>query len=248
VPICRNPELIRPLLLTDEPGTRSIANQVFERAGARARWVRVDDLDGPQAVLIRSGARFRNRRHYMYATNARAAAQVLAELPKHWKLTVAGSPLWLARVAGRFRKLERVRANYLYVLPPGGLKSVRLHRVGSLAPADARQIAPLWANGRQKNYIRWRITAGPSAAIRRSGRLVAWGATHADGSMAMLRVMEEYRGQGLARSITHVLARRVLAWGLQPFLHINRKNQASINLCEGMGFVRHGTYAWFGQR
>ena len=106
----------------------------------------------------------------------------------------------------------------------------REHRVESVHKKDATQIARLWANGRQLNYVRWRIGAGPSAAIRRNGSLVAWGMTHADGSMAMLRVLEEHRGQGLARAITYTLAKRVIAWGLRPFLAHQSGNNASVSL------------------
>jgi ribosomal protein S18 acetylase RimI-like enzyme len=248
MPICHDPDLVRPLLLTDEPGTRSIYNQVYGLAGARARWIRVDDLANPQAVIIRSGARFRNRRHYIYATSDRAAETLLAELPLHWKLMFAASPSRLVRVVRKFRKLGPVHLNYMYVLDPRNLVASREHRVESVLREDAPQIARLWANGRQLNYVRWRIGAGPSAAIRRHGSLVAWGMTHADGSMAMLRVVEEYRGLGFARAITYALAKRVIAWGLRPFLHIHRNNRASISLCESMGFTRHSTCAWFGQR
>jgi len=248
MPICHDPDLVRPLLMTDEPGTRSIYNFIYGLAGARARWIRVDDLANPQAVIIRSGARFRNRRHYIYATRDRAAETLLAELPGHWKLMFAGSPSRFAKVVRKFRKLDSVHLNYLYVLDPRNLVAFREHRVESVHTSDAPQIARFWANGRQMNYVRWRIGAGPSAAIRRHGSLVAWGMTHADGSMAMLRVMEEYRGLGFARAITYALARRVIAWGLRPFLHIHRNNRASISLCESMGFTRHSTYAWFGQQ
>jgi GNAT superfamily N-acetyltransferase len=248
MPICHDPALVRPLLLTDEPGTRSIYNLIHDRAGARARWVRVDDLADPQAIIIRSGARFRNRRHYIYAASNHAAENLLAEIPRDWKLMFAASPSRLARVVRKFRKFNFIHLNYLYVLEPENLVTYRSHRVESLRTEDAPRIARLWANGRQLNYVRWRISAGPSAAIRRNGSLIAWGATHADGSMAMLRVLEEYRGQGLARAITYVLARRVITWGLRPFLHIHRNNKASISLCESMGFTRHSLCAWFGQR
>jgi predicted GNAT family acetyltransferase len=244
MPLCRDPKQLLPLLQRDEPGTRSIRNLAFGRARAWARWVRVDDPANPRAVILRSGARYRSGRLYMYADNDSAARVVLAELRQLRHVVFAGTPRRLARLIREFRPLARVRTNYLYVLNPGRLVADRSHRVETLKPEDAATIAPLWANGRQKNYIRWRISVGPTCAIRRQGRLVAWGATHSDGSMAMLRVREEYRGQGMARAITYTMARRVMAWGLEPFLHINRNNAASIRLTESMGFERHGVYAW----
>ena len=78
----------------------------------------VDDLANPRAVIIRSGARYRSRRHYMYATSDRAAEALLAELPRNWKLMFAASPSRLVKVVRKFRKLDFVRLNYLYVLEP----------------------------------------------------------------------------------------------------------------------------------
>jgi len=247
MPLCRDPKLILPLLLNDESGTRSIRNLAFGRAGAWARWIRVDSLDDPRAVVLRSGARYRGGRLYMYADDDNAARSVLAELKPLRKVFFAGTPRRLARLIREFRQLSRVRTNYLYVLNPARLVEDRSHRVGTLRPEDAPVVARHWANGRQVHYVRWRISVGPTCAIRRKGELVAWGATHADGSMAMLRVLEEYRGLGMARAITCAMARRVMAWGLEPFLHINRNNWASIRLTESMGFERYGVYAWMSE-
>lgn len=54
MPLCRDPEVVRSLLLGDEPGTRSIYNIIFGTVGARASWIRVDDPSHPQAVVCRS--------------------------------------------------------------------------------------------------------------------------------------------------------------------------------------------------
>jgi GNAT superfamily N-acetyltransferase len=130
---------------------------------------------------------------------------------------------------------------------PGGLVIDRKHRVGRLRPGDAGLIAQYWPHGRNPDYIRWRIRSGPNCAIRRNGKLVACAITHADGSMGILHVLEEYRGLGMARSITTALAERCLKAGLKPFLYIVKRNKASINLTESMGFTRQGVYCWFGE-
>ena len=41
-------------------------------------------------------------------------------------------------------------------------------------------------------YIRWRIEHGPTAAIRRRGRLAAWALTHGDGSLGFLHVLDAH--------------------------------------------------------
>ena len=65
--------------------------------------------------------------------------------------------------------------------------------------------------------------------------------------MGILHVLDKYRGQGMARSITTALAKRCQKAGLRPFLYIVEKNNASINLTESMGFRRHVMAAWFGE-
>lgn len=247
MPICHDYELVRPLLLADEPATRSIYNLVFRIAGAAARWVRVDNLSQPKAVLCRSGAPYRSRFMYLYGTDSRAAQQLLAELPARWRFQFAATPLRFVRVARRVRKLNWVAPCYLYILNPEQLVHYRRHRIERLKPDDARQIVHFWPHGRSLNYVRWRIETGPTCAIRRNGRLVAWGLTHADGSMGMLHVLQEYRGQGMARSITTALAGAIIRQGRLPFLYILRRNRPSINLTESMGFQRAGSYCWFGE-
>jgi 8-oxo-dGTP diphosphatase len=118
--------------------------------------------------------------------------------------------------------------------------------VESVLSSDARFVASFWPYGRSPEYVRERIRALPSAAIRRNGRLVAWSLTHDDGSMGFLHVLDEWRGRGFARALTTALALRLLRLGLRPFLYIVQTNTPSIRLTESMGFTRAGSYGWFG--
>lgn len=269
MPICRDSKIVKPLLLTDEPGTRSIFNLVSGRAGGRAVWVRVDNPGNPQAVVCRSGALHRRQMLYLYAANTRAAERVLDEIPRRWRLEFAATPTRLVPAVRRAlrkrgRRLNWVSPCFLYVLDSeprteaGGTRRAerygfpslvidRSHRVGYLKPEDARLIVNYWPHGRNMDYIRWRIATGPTCAIRRDGKPAAWAITHADGAMGILHVLDEYRGQGMARSITTALAERCEKAGLRPFLYIVEKNKASIKLTESMGFRRHATVAWFGE-
>jgi GNAT superfamily N-acetyltransferase len=248
MPICRNPEVVRPLLLADEPGTRSIYNIIFGVTGARAAWIRVDDLDHPQAVVCRGAVRGRGMMLYLWATGPRAAEQVMREIPRHWKFEFAATPTRFLPVARRLRKIRWVGTPcYMYVLDPRKLMLNRAHRVGTLRDEDVPVVTRYWTHGKSQEYIRWRIQVGPTCAVRDRGKLAAWALTHADGTMGILHVLKEYRGQDMARSITTALARRCLKAGIKPFLYILRNNRASINLTESMGFTRYGTYVWFGE-
>jgi 8-oxo-dGTP diphosphatase len=189
---------------------------------------------------------------------------VLAEIPRPWKLEFAATPVKMVKAAkrelarrnavmrspkssGSRRRISWVAPCYLYVLESGKLVIDRRHKIGTLKPNDAEKIVSYWPHGRNADYIRWRIRTGPTCAIRRNGKLVAWAITHGDGAMGILHVLKEFRGLGMARSITTALAERSLRAGIKPFLYIVKRNKASIRLTESMGFTRHGIYCWFGE-
>jgi GNAT superfamily N-acetyltransferase len=240
MPICHDPELIRPLLLKHEAETRSVYNLVFGVAGGRASWVRVDDLERPRAVLCRS------RALCMYAENTRAAEKLVGELPKRWRLSFRATPGRLIPAVTRVRPLKWKAPCYMYVLDPKKLVIDRKHRVGFLTSDDVPLVTRYWPHGHSHGYIASRMRAGPTCAIRRNGKPAAWAITHDDGAMGILHVLDEYRGQGMARSITTALARRCLKAGVKPFMYILTDNKASISLTEAMGFDRRGVYCWFG--
>ncbi|HDQ99006.1 MAG TPA: GNAT family N-acetyltransferase [candidate division WOR-3 bacterium] len=120
------------------------------------------------------------------------------------------------------------------------------HRITPLVKSDIPLVVRHWPYGRRADYISERIRGGLSAGIRHDGRLAAWALTHADGSMGFLHVLDEFRGQGMARSIGAWLARRQLRQGVGAFVYIETRNRASIALTESLGFERVGEYAWYG--
>ena len=246
MPLLRDPELVRPFLTRCLPQSQTSYNIIFGGAGRRATWVRVDDPANPRAVIIRS------RRFVLFAEDGRAAARVIAEVPRNMRLGFGSTPMRFCRLIKRnWRGPDKGRpvgldACYLYYLEPTNLVAVPGPRVSPLKPADARAITAHWHYGRNPDHIRRLIRTQPGCGIRRKGRLVAWGLLHDDGSMGFLHVIEGYRGKGLARAITFALARRVLRLGQTPFLYIVKTNTPSIRLTESMGFTRGGEFGWFG--
>jgi ribosomal protein S18 acetylase RimI-like enzyme len=246
MPLCRDFNLVRPFLEKNRPAANSAANLVHDTFGSRLRWVRIDDLRDPHAVLCRS------RRFALFADSGPAVVRLLAEVPRNLRLRFGATPTRFCRLirenwpgpdAGR-----RVWYNHccLYVLRPGHLVVDRTHRVSRLQPEDAPSIARAWPYGRSPEHILRRIRNGPGYCIRRRGMPVAWGLTHDDGSMGFLHVVEQYRHQGMARTITTALARSLLRLGVQPFMYIVAANRASLRLTAGMGFSRAGRFSWFG--
>lgn len=248
MPLCRNRELVLPLLQTAGIPALSVFNLVFGRAGTPASRVWVDDLARPRAILCRS------RRLYLWAENARAAGRLVRSLPSALPLNFGGTPCRLYRLVRRNwpcrSRCLKVWTNpcYMFVLHEPHRLRAAAHRVGPLALSDAPVILRHWPYGRSVRYVFSRIRSLPSVGIRKKGRLVAWALTHDDGSMGFLHVREEYRGQGMARALTVMLCRKLLELGLIPFNYVVQSNRASIQLTESMGFRRVGEYCWFGVR
>jgi 8-oxo-dGTP diphosphatase len=247
VPLLQDRNVLRPLLEHGGARTASVRNLVFGLAGARARWVRVDRQERPRAVLCRG------RRLYLWAASAPAARAALSGLPDRTRCNFSATPDRLVRACRAHFAVRRQAARtwtnrcWLYELAADAPPVVRGVRVEPLLPRDAVTIARLWPHGRRVDYVRARIRAWPSCAVRVSGRLAGWGLTHDDGSMGFLRVLEECRGRGLARAITATLVRRLLDLGVRPHLYIMQDNEASIRLTESCGFRRVEGYTWFGE-
>ncbi len=246
MPLCRDFDLIRSFIEKNRPATNSVFHVVNSTFDSSLRWVRADDLSNPHAVLCRT------RRFTLFADSGPAAARALAEVPRNLRMVFRATPTRFCRlIRTRWRGPDagrRVWYNhcYLYVLRPGRLVIDRTHRVSRLRPEDAALIARAWPYGRSPDRILRRIRSGPGYCIRRKGAPVAWGLTHDDGSMGFLHVLKEYRGQGMARTLTTALAGCLLRLGVQPFVYIVRDNTASLRLTAGMGFSCAGRFSWFG--
>lgn len=246
MPLLRDPEPLLGFLDAHRPGTNALYYQLRGMTGAAAQWVRVDDCANPRAVIVRT------RRFSLFATDSRAAGRLVDELPRRFRMRFRATPTRLVRVIRQHwhgpdagRRTWR-NSCWLYFLKPGRLVIDRGHRVLRLRPADAELITRYWPYGRRARHIRERIEAGPAFGLSRRGELAAWALTHEDGSMGFLHVREEFRGLGMARTLTTAVATALLKLGIQPFMHIVKTNRASLSLTASMGFTRGGDYDWFG--
>jgi hypothetical protein len=247
MPLCHDYDLIRPFIARNLPATNTVLHLVNDTFVSSLRWVRVDDLADPHALLCRT------HRFALFADSGRAAARLLAEKPRNMRMRFSSTPTrfyrlirthWRGPDAG-----QRLWSNHCfqYVLEaPGDLAIDRTHRVSRLRPKDAQLIARAWPYGRSPEHILRRIQSGPGFCIRRKGAPVAWGLTHEDASMGFLHVVEQYRHQGMARTLTTTLAQSLLRLGVQPFMYIVTGNTASLRLTTSMGFSRAGRFSWFG--
>lgn len=93
-------------------------------------------------------------------------------------------------------------------------------------------------------YVRDRITSGVSSVIRLGGKPAAWGMTHDDGAIGFLNVLPQFRGRGLGKNVSIDMIQKVIKSGKLPFVHIEEGNTKSMNLAQGLGFVKDKTINW----
>jgi 8-oxo-dGTP diphosphatase len=94
-------------------------------------------------------------------------------------------------------------------------------------------------------YIQDQITRGIGGGIAGpDSNLAAWVLTHDDGAIGFLHVLEPFRKLGYGASLTHWMIQRVRERGGIPFVHIEAKNEKSLNLARKTGFEPCGEIWW----
>lgn len=93
-------------------------------------------------------------------------------------------------------------------------------------------------------YIRERIKLGTAIGLKKNNTLVAWVLTHDDGAIGFIKVLEAYRGQGLAQYLTEAMIQRLQTEDKIPFVHIESSNKKSLNLAKKAGFEYFGHIHW----
>ncbi len=96
-----------------------------------------------------------------------------------------------------------------------------------------------------REYIRSRLEAGAIYGAFDAERLVGFIGTHAEGSMGILFVEEEYRSQGIATALESYLINQQISRGETPYCQIDVENTASVSLQEKLGlYLADGNIWW----
>ena len=85
-------------------------------------------------------------------------------------------------------------------------------------------------------YLKKRIECGAIYGGSLGGELCGFAGIHADGSMGILKVLEKFRGRGLAHELAGFMVNIMLDKGEIPFSQIEYDNEASIGLHRKLGF------------
>lgn len=114
------------------------------------------------------------------------------------------------------------------ILEPHGLT------LTELTPGDTARACQLWPSSRgDEVYVRSRIEAGPSAAIRDAqGIVVAMAFTHPYGALGGLHVVPEHRRKGLAKVVIAKMVLNGVDW-----LHTEEGNETGRKTFEALGFL-----------
>jgi len=244
------PHEIRPddprcaeLLARDHVGNLTIVGEL-EHAEPEEVRVYLDEPHDPAGLLVEGSQWVK-----LYAADEAALERLLPAVEQRRVVRFGGV---VAGTAGQISRTYEVLSEhpaYLYYLEEQNLpRSLLAHEVAPLRPEHAALVNEHWSYGDAESYVRWRITAAPSAAIYEDQQPVSWALTQYDGQMAMMYTVPGARRKGYGMSVTLALARMVLDSGRVPFLYIEHGNEAAQQHVRRMGFARWGDYRWFEAR
>ena len=200
----------------------------------------VDDPDRPQGALLTHDGQLWD----VYSPDAQVARSMLDEFPRREHTVFFGlaGPL-LEHVRSRFEGMTDLPATLYVLADPSHFRPADPTRevVGALGPEHAGQVSDAWtvhdfeSPEARLTYVRSCIERGPTAAVLREGRPVAWGTTHADGSLGMLHTAPALRGLGLGRQVLSTLVRELLERRAMIYAYVAVGNAPSIGLMAATG-------------
>lgn len=86
------------------------------------------------------------------------------------------------------------------------------------------------------NYLQSRLECGAIFGGVLNGEFFGFIGTHAEGAMGILKVIEKFRGQGLALELGSFMVNNLIGRGEVPYSQIEYDNEASIVMHKKLGF------------
>lgn len=176
----------------------------------------------------------------------------LAEL-EPGKYTFFATPVrYLPLLRRYFSDLEKETDSGIYTLSEADFPRNQVEPLTSLELADVDLVDRHWEfrSDGSRDFFRRAIANNPSSAIHSNGQLAGWavcyGATADMANLGSLRVLDNWRRQGLGRKLALDLAAKVLDWGKTPMVHIAETNAPSQKLSTSIGFRKHKEKVFWG--
>ncbi|MTI94080.1 MAG: GNAT family N-acetyltransferase [Firmicutes bacterium] len=157
---------------------------------------------------------------------------------------------WMLPILGKNKTIKWKMSSQKLVMPLNVPLPAPEHHVQTLGPEHAEYIFAHWpyADVSTPEYTRERLEKGISGGVFDRNKLVAWAATHDDGTLGFMTVLPEYRNRGYALAITLDLIARQRRQGIPSFVHIESENKKSLALALKLGFVSKGNIHWLEYR
>lgn len=189
---------------------------------------------------------------HMYGDEA-VLDRFLAQLESGGEYSFFGVPdKYLPLLKIHFRDIQREESCSAYTISAADFAQ-SIEGQDSLTGADAEFANGHWTYRHEGSldYFTHIIATYPSSAVRIEGKLVGWAVCY-DAiedmvNLGSLRVLEQYRQQGLGRKLALDLVQKVLALGKTPMVHIVDDNIASRSLSMGIGFKPYREKIFWGQ-
>ena len=147
-------------------------------------------------------------------------------------------------------KEHHPRANFREVLTAAYLSTDRLPTIPemSIQTLDDNSVDIImrhYSLGPSEEYIRGRIAAKDLFGAFVEGEMIGFGGIHAEGSLGMLEIFEEYRRMGYATSVAGFGVNLQLDRGLVPFSCVKVENTPSIYMHKKLGFTMSDSSVWW---
>ena len=88
-----------------------------------------------------------------------------------------------------------------------------------------------------REYLIGRINAGEVFGGYINGDLIGFAGIHEEGSVGLLKVLEQFRSKGYAIALASYAANHQLSQGITPFIQISTENKPSQALAKKLGFT-----------
>ncbi|WP_143153611.1 GNAT family N-acetyltransferase [Caloranaerobacter azorensis] len=236
-----NVEMIKHLLDYDKIATIN----VLGRMRFTKDWkIIVDNINRPKGFILKS-----DEWNIIYSPEDEVAKNMLENMNLKGQDFAGVLKKYYDLIKNR-EEIDWEEQCYLYYMDKKDLDLTRIkHEVKELRVKDALVVNEYYTYKSEDSleYIIDCIKNRPSSAIfDENGVPISWAVVREDGSMGIMYTKEEYRGKGLAVSVSIDLAKKVFDIGWIPYVHILVDNIPSIKLAESIGFKKYGEIVWFG--
>lgn len=172
-----------------------------------------------------------------------SSARIAELVPEDTELVMSAQESLNRALEARGYRVDCATWQYLYTekvpLPVRKQLDIRQLKPEHLDYVSARQ------EHNDRRYVKICIELGNLYGAFSDGQIVGFIGMHREGSIGLLYVDEEYRGQGIAGMLEAFMVNRMLKRGWTPYGHVVCGNEASQKLQEKLGFYKAGKTMWW---